>query len=227
MIVSTFNIQNDIRVYNKNKSKDIYNYIKKNKIDIIGLQEVFTKCADDLDILLTKYNIVGKYRYFFNIFHPYKNEKNPIITKYDIINYKTYHLPSYNSKYKRIITKACIKYNDKLVSIYNTHIEISDKSIQESQLNKIYELLKNDNNLIILMGDFNLKNSEKLYIDFCNKLKKLNIKSIDINSNTFKTSIEKEAIDHIFISDSFKVKKTCIIKDLEISDHYPVLIDII
>ena len=48
MIISTFNIKNDFNYYNKNKSLEIFNYLRNNKIDVLGLQEVFYKCDKDL-----------------------------------------------------------------------------------------------------------------------------------------------------------------------------------
>ena len=41
--ISSFNIQNDFSKYNINKSKEIYNYLVQNKINILGLQEVYSK----------------------------------------------------------------------------------------------------------------------------------------------------------------------------------------
>ncbi len=224
MIVSTFNIQNDFKIYNKNKSRIIYNYLKKNKIGVLGLQEVFKDCNNDLESLLYKYNIEGSFRYRLGLFHPKKNERNPIITKYKIISHKTYHLPSFKAKYNRIITKIVIKYHGHLVSVYNTHLEIGNNDIKIKQLNKIYDLISKDNNLIILMGDLNLNKDNELLIDFKNKLDKLNVSMVDIKSKTVKTS--NETIDYIFVSDEFTIKKKEVIKNLDISDHYPIMIEI-
>ena len=49
MKVSTFNIQNNYKCYDKDKTKAIYQYLKDNDIDVLGLQEVFGKCSDDLE----------------------------------------------------------------------------------------------------------------------------------------------------------------------------------
>ena len=43
LTISSFNIQNDFKNYNEEKTKGIYNYLKQNKIDILGLQEVYSK----------------------------------------------------------------------------------------------------------------------------------------------------------------------------------------
>ena len=223
MIISTFNIQNDSRDYKKNKSREIYNYLKKNKIDILGLQEVFYKCNDDLeDLINNRFSIIGKYRYRFKMFYPIKNERNPIISKYEIIENNTYHLPS--TKYNRILTKAVIKYKGEYISIYNTHIEIVG-DIKEKQFNKIFDIISTDINFIILMGVFNSKISDKLFSDFINRLNSINIRLIDVEGKTFKASTGKEGIDHIFLSKEFKIIKKLIYKDLVISDHYPVIVN--
>ena len=44
--ISSFNIQNDFSKYNINKSKEIYNYLVQNKINILGLQEVYSKIME-------------------------------------------------------------------------------------------------------------------------------------------------------------------------------------
>ena len=227
MIISTFNIKNDFNYYNKNKSLEIFNYLRNNKIDVLGLQEVFYKCDKDLcKLIKNSYNMVGKYRFLFKLFHPTDNEKTPIITNKNIIESNTYRLPFYPSNLKRVMSHIVILENDKEVSIYNTHIESRLPKVKEKQLDKIYEIISNDKRPKILMGDFNLKDTDIMFENFVNKLKELDIKEVEINERTFKTEKEDKAIDHIFISDNYKIVNTFVIKDLIISDHYPVIVEI-
>lgn len=227
MIISTFNIKNDFNYYNKNKSLEIFNYLRNNKIDVLGLQEVFYKCDKDLcKLIKNSYNMVGKYRFLFKLFHPTDNEKTPIITNKNIIESNTYRLPFYPSNLKRVMSHIVIQDGDKEVSIYNTHIESRLPKVKEKQLDKIYEIISNDKRPKILMGDFNLKDTDIMFENFINKLKKLDIKEVEINERTFKTEKEDKAIDHIFISNNYKIVNTFVIKDLIISDHYPVIVEI-
>ena len=223
MIISTFNVQNNFDSYNKSKSENIFKYIEDKKIDIIGLQEVFSKCNNDLESMLTNYNMIGKYRFLFK---RKINEKNPIITKFDVLSSKTYHLPSFPSRYKRIITHAIIEYKGSKISIYNTHLEVKSNKIKIAQLNKIYQIIKNDDLPKIIMGDFNLKIDNPLFIDFISLLNDLKITRVPIFEQTFKTSSSAKAIDHIFISSDFKLGKIEVVKSLDISDHYPVLVEL-
>ena len=83
-----------------------------------------------------------------------------------------------------------------------------------------------DNNLVILMGDFNLKNNKEIFNKFCNLLEEKGISRIEFNDRTLKMSRYHREIDHVFLSNEFNVENYSIIKDLEISDHYPIMVDV-
>ena len=76
------------------------------------------------------------------------------------------------------------------------------------------------------MGDFNLKNNNPLFLNFINSLEEIGIKRIPLNEKTLKNSKYSREIDHIFLSDEFRLKEKRVVKDLEISDHYPVVVEI-
>ena len=227
MKISTFNIQNDSKTYKRKKVDELHNYIYKNKIDVLGLQEVFPKLSKDIkNDLQYDYKMEGKFRFFSRIILRRINEKNPILTKHEVIYSKTYHLPSFPSLTKRILTHVVIKYKDKEISVYNTHLEVYIPSVKIRQLNKIYEIIKNDNRPKILMGDFNLKTNNDIFNEFVTKLEDIDIKRIPLDEKTYKPSKYKREIDHIFISKEFRLKNKEVVKDLVISDHYPVLINV-
>ena len=227
MKISTFNIQNNYKSYDNCKTRDIYNYLKDNDIDILALQEVFGRCSDDLEVLLkNKYHMVGKYRFLSKFLLRRFNEKNPIITKYKIISFKTYNLPFIPSLLKRVITHVVIEYKGKEISIYNTHLEVFISNVKKRQLKKIYNLIANDPREKILMGDFNLKNNNPLFLNFVNSLEEIGMKRVPLNEKTLKLSRYSREIDHIFLSEGFIVKKKEVIKNLSISDHYPVMIEV-
>lgn len=223
--ICTFNIQNNFKNYNSTKSKQIVKLLKNKNIDVYNLQEVYSKIDKDLKktIKSLAYTINGTYRFLIPTRY---NEKNPIITNKKVISNKTYHLPFLPSITKRIMTKVVIEDNGKLVSIYNTHLEVRKEKVKERQLKRILKILKKDNNPIILTGDFNLKTNNEMFNKFIKELESIGIKHIDIADKTLKISKYHRAIDHIFISEEFKLISKDRITDLEISDHYPVLIQI-
>ena len=207
--ISTFNIQNDYSKYDGSKAKIIKEYVLTNKIDILGLQELYSKCNDDLNLefLGSEYNLFGKYRFFLKRLLNRFNEKNAILTRNKVVSSFTYHLPYFPSLLKRIVTKTVVLYNDQKISIYNTHLDYKSDKLKKRQLKKITKLIEKDNNLIVLMGDFNLKNNKKIFNDFVDIMKKNNIYRVELNEKTFKNSKYKREIDHIFLSEQFKLKK--------------------
>lgn len=223
--ISTFNIQNDYGKYNISKTKEIIDYIKKNKIDIVGLQEVYKKLDKDLENNID-YKYFGKYRFISRFILRRINEKTPILLKKDIISYQDYHLPYLPGLMKRIMTKVEIMEDNKKISIYNTHLDYQFDIVKKRQLKRIIKIIKNDTNLIVLMGDFNLKNNNPIFREFIDELKELGIYHIDINDKTLKTSKGKLAIDHIFLSNDFKLLNKERITSISTSDHYPILIDV-
>lgn len=226
LIISTFNIKNDYYKYNKEKTKDIIKYLKDNHIDILNLQEVYKKLDKDLtkEIRNNNYRVIGKYRFLSRLLLKPINESTPIITNKKIVEIKHYRLPHFPSLLKRIMTKIVINYNNELVSIYNTHLDFKYDTVKKKELDKIYKIISKDKNRIILTGDFNLKTNKDIFNDFVAKLKKLGIIRIPLDEKTLKQSMYNRAIDHIFISKEFDIVDKEVIKTLDISDHYPLLI---
>ena len=226
MKVSSFNIQNNINDYSLDKTKEIVSYLENNNIDILGLQEVFSPCGDDLEKCFPKnYSMRGNYRFLLSIFRKV-NEKTPIVTKYKILKHKTYHLPHFPSLLRRVMTKVVIDIDGEEVSVYNTHLDFQFMYARKRELKKILRILRRDINPIILLGDFNLKNNKQIFIDFEYELNKIGIRRVSFNEKTLKVSQYKREIDHIFLSYDFKLINSKVIKDLDISDHYPVIVEI-
>ena len=226
LVISTFNIKNDYFKYKKDKTNTILNYLRDNNIDVLNLQELYFRLDKDLSKELKKINYkkIGKYRGISRILLKPFNESTPIITNKNILDIKHFKLPFFPSLQKRVMTKIVIKYNNELVSIYNTHLDFKYDKVKKKELDKIYKIISKDKNKIILTGDFNLKNNKEIFNDFVDKLDKLGIIRIPLDEKTLKQSMYNRAIDHIFISKEFKIIDKEVIKTLDISDHYPLLI---
>lgn len=226
--IATFNIKNNYNDYDKRKSLKIYNLIKKKNIDILCMQEVFSKCKMDLCEIIknTDYNMYGKYRYRMKIFD-HINESVSIITKLNVLEHATFHLPYLPSTLKRVITRVVVDTDEfgKIV-ILNTHLDFMFDIAKKRQLKRILKIVKCEQYPTIVTGDFNLKNNNNVFNNFVDEMSNLGLKRVVINEKTLKQSRYRRAIDHIFIPNNFKLIKTEVIKDLDISDHYPVLIQI-
>lgn len=226
--ISTFNIQNNIRDYKIEKARILKKYLEQNNIDILALQEMFSSCEKDLIPFLKKikYTLQGNYRYKLKIMNQI-NESNPIITREKVLNTKTIHLPFLPSTLKRIVTISELETSDMgNITIMNTHLDFMFDQSKKRQLDFLLKLIKQQKGPIVITGDFNLKNNNEIFNKFCEQLELLNIYRVPINEKTLKSSTGKRAIDHIFISNDFVLKDVEVIKNISISDHYPVLIKV-
>lgn len=226
--ISSFNIQNNAHEYQLHKTEEIIKYLKNYHIDILGIQELFPECKKDLQKQLKKikYNIYGEYRYHIN-WLPKLKEATPVITNKKVTYNRTYHLPYLPSLLRRIVTK--IKIQDEEmgdITIINTHLDHLFDTSKKRQLKRLLKIIDKEKLPIILMGDFNLKINKEIFTEFIKELEKRNIKRIPIFEKTWKSSKYNRAIDHIFISDKFKIADAKVIKNLSMSDHYPVIVTI-
>ena len=223
--ICSYNIKNNF-LKHIDKTDKIIGFINKYDLDILGVQEYIFR--DSKKFSLEGYKCIGNGRYKNrgNVF----NETCAVITKFDVSNHKIYRLPWFFTTFRRIINETILTdENNNKYTIINTHIDFLHNASKKIQLKYIFKHIKkiSDNNSnIILMGDFNLNIDNKIFKDFINKLNNLNISRVNVSESTYKT-LDKP-IDHIFISNNLKINKVKIIKDEEydISDHYPLYIEI-
>ena len=220
--VCSYNIKNNFFKH-INKTNDIISFINRYNLDILGVQEYLFRDAKKFS--LDNYKCIGKGRTIRKncIF----NETCNIITRLDVISHRTYKLPWFFTYFRRIMTEVKIKSKNKEYVVINTHLDYLHKISQKKQLNFILNHIKNlKHKNIILMGDFNLNLNSFIFNKFINELSLLNINRIDINEKTFK--LLDKPIDHIFVSSNLNVIKSKVIidRDLDISDHYPIYIEI-
>ena len=242
MKILTFNVRNRYGIKNYSgiykgidTIKNLSDYIKSNDIDIIALQEVIENYRDNLTNALNTYYVYGKPRFGSNIFtrniNKLKrfNESANIYTKKEAISNKCYKLPSLPDILPRVATLIEYKVGSKLITIINVHLSAYNKISKYRQLKYLYKRIKHIKTPIVLLGDFNMNIKSNIMNDFINKLSNININHLEIKGRTFKKSKRNLPIDHVFVSNSIKVKSIKKVKDemVSFSDHYPVLIDVI
>lgn len=238
MKILSFNVRNRYKIKNYDgiyNNKDtvvlLANYIKKNNIDVVCLQEVIESYRDRLTFELKDYMAYGNPRmgrsFFTKFIDKIKrfNESVNIYTNLDVLKDKNYKLPFMPDILPRVATRIDIK--EKNITIINTHLSAYNKISKNRQLKKLYNLIKKIDNPVILLGDFNMNIKSNIFNDFISKMDSLDIKHMDILGRTFKKSKRDLPIDHVFISKSLKIKNIEKVKDKEVafSDHYPILIE--
>lgn len=252
--VSTFNIRqknnNDIGNMWHDRKQAITNLIEFHEFDIFGIQEGFIEQVKDMQAQLPNYTFIGVGRDDGKE----KGEYSAIFYKknrFTVMNSGTFWLSNtdinqpnkgWDAALPRICTWAIFKdlKNGKQFILMNTHFDhIGVQARKESAkliLKKAKELA--ENLPLILVGDFNINQNNEAYFTLANSSivqDAYNLASIKYAPNsTFnnwgKSIKADERIDHIFLSQPYKVKKYGILTDTYLgkfpSDHFPVFVQL-
>ncbi|MCF7886203.1 MAG: chitobiase/beta-hexosaminidase C-terminal domain-containing protein, partial [Candidatus Marinimicrobia bacterium] len=258
LTVGTLNIRNsnanDGNNNWSNRQDLVVNFIKQNKISIIGLQEVLPDQYSYLRNNLTDYEAIGPGR----VDGQNKGEANPIFFNKERFLLKSHSIfwlsktpqkpgsKAWNSACPRIVT--WVQLSDKQTNrdffIFNTHF---DHYSQEARENSALLLLSQISDItkrapFILVGDFNCSLQSKTFKTLTTKWNQKPVlnpvitkptrgfKGVSYTYNDFGNVENHQIIDHIFISSNLKENKARIHKiknqNIYISDHYPVTTNI-
>ncbi|WP_255473494.1 endonuclease/exonuclease/phosphatase family protein [Planomicrobium sp. CPCC 101110] len=164
---------------------------------------------------------------------------NAILSKYPIKYFENHLLRQVitpiGHNEQRGILKAVIEVKGSYISVYNTHLAFKDEELEVS-INELLDIAGNDRFPRIIAGDFNaapdhiqMKKMKKEFSDVFLKMKRG-------DAYTYPASYKNEAagellkpvtrIDYIFMDDEFDVAQTAVM-DTAVSDHLPILADLI
>lgn len=215
--------------------KKIVRYLNTDIYDVIGTQEVTWFNKRYLVKHMTNYNVVGDGRGSFL----FSNEYNVILLhkKYNITKYKTYSLSDNievlgtkisGYKFPRICTIIHCSFENNKYLIINTHIDNSSSDNKKKMLDILEEILhkeKEEDELVIITGDFNMSMNKKIE-EFIKKNRLINIFT-DNDTGSFVKDKNMRRIDHIFVDKKFVVNKAYIDYSCNeekcISDHYSII----
>ena len=226
---------------------------KEIKKDITDLKEIrnnfnFEYFNKEMYSLGYKYKIIGSTsqgKFYDNEKRDYYFLSNGIYSKIKLENEEIFQYKYLN---RNIIT-ANVKFNNKIIQIFNTHMEyyigsnkiLNDLKINNDQVNEqfknLYDLIisyKCKTNNLILCGDLNINmyKDNKIsprYKNWCNKTK---LFRENFTNSTFKmlptNFSQNDQTDFIIYSNDSKVKKIySYIVFTNISDHYMVVSDFV
>lgn len=218
LIIGTFNLKNDMwnKDWNYKKYAGILaDYIIKNKVSFLACQELTNKYSIELRKLLFGYNIYGKYRFKKIKFLSRYDERVGIITKDKPTKIYNKYLSLFPG-----IPRVMSVFEDNSIMLINIHLDYNSMLAKKIGLKKLYRFIyKHRNKNIIILGDFNLRNTNIYFNEFKNKLYKIGINFVDDE--------RKKTIDHVFISNKIRVIDVWNDKELGvISDHLPIFIKI-
>jgi endonuclease/exonuclease/phosphatase family metal-dependent hydrolase len=250
--VATYNInccRDYIDAWGDKSPRAVVAFIKEEKIDICGLNEVDVNSERSLGYDQPKFvkekleeETGEKYYYCFAAgldgYHPpYDKEYvptqgkamygNALVSRYPIVNYRTVKValkeaPVAAGGYEhRVFIFADIQLKNEIVTVICTHFGTT----KEERMLAI-EILKNEleeiQNPVIFMGDLNAGRSSEEFLQIANLLK-------DATPNgeyyTFDTINPRWQIDYIFTDDEFEAENASM-PDIRFSDHFPLVVDL-
>lgn len=129
----------------------------------------------------------------------------------------------------RCVLKAVVDFPGMPTDVYVTHFGLP-RSEQTSALATLLNILKDDTNPLILMGDFNVTPDDpyiqvikSILHDTFDESENQNDYSYPSDLNTIPCSDPNgKRIDYIFVNDAFKVKNSYV-KHVKASDHCPYI----
>ena len=228
--VMTFNIKNTYKKEINGKIvseriKEIFKIIEKENPDILGLQEVTEEVKKTIENTFLNYYFIGRSRYN----NGNKTDEYNLIMikkKYEIKESATYSLGNnvnlIGSKgffdiFPRICTYVKIKYDNKEIGVYNTHLDHLLSYNRKRQMQLIESFVKDTP--AIIMGDLNVDRNNKILKGFLNK------NYLDAANKLSIPTFGHKYIDHILCSPEFiftEVYVNCY--DNYPSDHYPIIV---
>jgi len=245
--VATFNLRRDFFLDFKRRwdirSNIAADIIKKSHADIIGVQELLPIMKDDLKSKLNGYNFIGKGRCKKEM-----NEHSDIIvnnTKLEVTSYETFWLSRnpdipgsrfLTALFPRICTAATVKYNNKYIRVYNTHLDNISPWARSYSIDLILQNIKQNNKIqkmpVIITGDFNARPNSKV-IDKLMNNEVINLTNVFTGEGTYHGmkyehgKFYTRQYDYIFVSDDINVNNVYLDKtaheNIYPSDHYPLI----
>ncbi|MGV8150174.1 MAG: endonuclease/exonuclease/phosphatase family protein [Candidatus Woesearchaeota archaeon] len=198
--------------------EQIAKYITKENIDFGLFTEADagsfrTKYIDEI-ALISKVSGLN-YNHFFltTNFRKVTNQGNAIVSKYPIIETKSYKLSGTGEA--RFLCQSTIKIKNKKITLFVTHLTLSRKERQE-QLKEINNILKNTRGTKIFAGDLNIMSEDELkHIDSLKRVSFL---------KTYPSWNPKMPLDNIFISEDIKKYNLSTTK-IKMSDHLGLVLE--
>ena len=182
-------------------------------LDIICLQEVdkHSLRSNNMDMVKEIADGLGMdYYYFYKSMWLLDGHYGlGIISKYPIQEVSSQELPTKLFSEPRILAKAKIAVNDKIINVYNTHLTWNSWNYHSGQIDYIKRNMEREN--VILMGDFNAywdENEETIF----------DLNQMNQGINPYITFRGKASPDNIFYSDTFEMIDSGMI-ETSFSDH--------
>lgn len=242
-----------LNIYKGKFLDQVIDFVKKNNIDILNFQEVTSgnlsfdniNCFNAIKTRLeVQGNIVvccrqtGQTDAYLGNATFYK--KNFRVLKKEIIWLKNYQeIADFKTRRIQDDPRSALSLlfgkEDKTIQIINTHLawgpDPKDRKYKLNQAEKLYKYVQGLSIPFILTGDFNVTPDSKIVSWFNTLGRNLTVENQITNTLNPHTHKARElfpqgwAVDYIFIHKSIKVKSFRIVDEIDLSDHFGLLVE--
>ncbi|WP_296648056.1 endonuclease/exonuclease/phosphatase family protein [Romboutsia sp. 13368] len=209
MKIVTYNIHKGMDSNNMFTLNKIIKYLKDIDADIICIQEVLYE-----QFAILKHNLKLDGVFAANINNPTLMYGVATLSKYEIL--KNEHVFLKSKKEQRGFLYTNVFSEKYCVDVINTHLGL-DKDERKEQISEIMDYINLLKKSKIICGDFN---EENVFLNTFND------SAIYTNYQSIATFEKSNArIDYILLDKSLEIDKYYVDK-INLSDHYPVIVDI-
>lgn len=207
--VMTLNLHNGRDSIGESNLERFLELIAAKQPDIIALQEVERRHLKSFQS--AGYQIISG----MNANLPLFRFGNVILTRHKVIYHRHHYLPS--KREQRGLNEVAVEIEGRYFRVLNTHIGLGWTE-QMRQLNEIIRIAEYLNEPLLIVGDFNMEPSHKLFTGFQFQ----QIGTVFSLPKTFPTHYPRYQIDLIWHSRHWRPIKAEVI-DWNGSDHFPVI----
>lgn len=224
MRIMTYNVHSCIDTQGKKSLDRVAQLIHHEKIAIAGINEVETLSprtgfTNQPKKLAQARDMVYSYGPTIRL-GPIGFFGNAVLSRYPLTQYKNIILPGSGGREARCCLKTVLRVTKGFLTVFSTHLSLNVVD-RKAQVEVLANLVKAEQNPVVLMGDFNCGTTE---------LHPLNEVMVDAglqfgSMNTYPYDNPGHRIDYIFISPTI----TCTdlyIPNCNASDHLPVVADL-
>jgi endonuclease/exonuclease/phosphatase family metal-dependent hydrolase len=230
LVVMTYNIHQGYNTEGRINPWEILEPIQQVNPDILALQEsdMNRLSSTNVDIVQWLAHKLDMYVYFGpTTCHQIYGVS--ILSKFPLVNTETYFLTSIEDQ--RVLVRGDIQWNGQPLSVYAVHMGLSEED-RTTQTAEILEILSENVNVKILMGDLNLLPDSEQIRAFTAVLSDAWVSSghspTDPDGYTFDSLEPHKRIDYILVSKevAHRIRTCTVIRNVHGSDHMPVWAEI-
>lgn len=232
LTVASYNIHHGMGEDGKLDVERIANVLRNADVEVAALQEVdrhWSARSHFADQARALARMLGMYvTYGANLDQepaapgrPRRQYGTAILSRYPILESHNTALPAMGGE-QRGLLEAVIKFHDRRVRVYSTHLQHDHQAERQLQARAILDLIGTPETPVVLMGDFNAPPDAREMQGLFDAFADAWTAAGKGDGFTYPAAAPSRRIDYVLVSDSVEVQKANVLPT-GASDHLPVV----